>query len=54
MGLENNTTDELISGQSIEKAKRMVRGQFPGVSAGKRDFFRVELKRRGIDIEDEA
>lgn len=43
-----------ISGQSIEKAKSIARGEFSGVSEGKRQIFIDELKRLGIPLTGEG
>lgn len=40
----------LISGQSIEKVKRIVRGEIPGIPKKRITFFKKELKRQEIKV----
>jgi len=49
----NNATEEnqdLISGQAIEKAKAIARGEFKDIPQRRVAFFKRELKKRGIQI----
>jgi len=52
----NIKDNNLISGQSIDKVQRMLRGgpEARGVSKKKLEFYRSELKRRGIPILEEG
>lgn len=47
----NNKDNILISGQSIEKAKRIVKGEVSGVSKRRREFFKHELERLGVPLD---